>query len=124
MDRKKELTQKQKAFLDALFEEECYGDFRKAMRKAGYTDTTDYMSVVRSLREEILERAETYLALHAPFAAMEMLGIVSEPKQIGARDKVSALKEVMDRGGLVKVDKHEVKSDGVTGAIFILPAKE
>jgi 5,10-methenyltetrahydromethanopterin hydrogenase len=121
---KKQLTDKQEAFLQALFSEECFGNYRKAMDKAGYSKSADYMSVVKSLRHEILERTETYLALHSPHAAMEMLGLVADPTQVSAKEKISALREVMDRGGLVKVDKHHVSGDGSAGAVLVMPAKD
>jgi hypothetical protein len=121
---KKQLTEKQEAFLQALFSEECFGDYRKAMNKAGYAKGADLMVVIKSLRHEILERTETYLALHSPQAAMEMLGLVTDPTQVGSKEKISALREVMDRGGLVKVDKHQVSGDGTAGAVLVMPAKD
>jgi len=40
----------------------------------------------------------------------------------GIRDKMSAAKDLLDRGGFGKVDRVDVNSSG--GGVFILPAKE
>jgi hypothetical protein len=82
------------------------------------------MAVVASIKQEIMERAETYMALHAPFAAMETVGLVKDPTQVASKEKLNALKEVMDRGGLTKVDRHQITGDGSMGAVLLMPSKD
>ena len=51
MDDKKELTEKQALFLELLMAPEIRGDIRRAMREAGYADTTSINSVVGPLQK-------------------------------------------------------------------------
>lgn len=120
----KELTDLQKRFLDELFKPENKGEWRKAMKAAGYTSLSRYMDLVKSLRQEIIEMAETYVALNAPKAAMETVGVLEKPTSLGARNTIAAAKEIMDRAGLVKIDKTKIEVDTSKGMLFILPAKD
>ena len=63
METKKELTVKQQDFLDSLIA--CGGDARKAAEVAGYAPGS-YTSVVKALKSEILDLAESVLAINAP----------------------------------------------------------
>lgn len=117
----KELTDQQQAFLDALFGS-CMGDINGALKEAGYKPTSKY-TVMQSLREEIIERAEMLIAAHAPKATLRMLGILDDPTALGSKQIQDTAKEILDRAGIVKQDKVSVESDGATG-IFILPAKQ
>ena len=51
---KKELTEKQKKFLDALVGE-AKGNHRKAMEIAGYSPNTTITDVVKNIKEEVIE---------------------------------------------------------------------
>ena len=114
---KKSLTDKQSAFLEALLGE-ARGNIRAAMDIAGYSKTTATTEVVGPLKEEITERAGMMLAINAPKAAF---GIIDDPSALGARNAISAAREVLDRSGLVK--KEQVEVSGNAGGIFILPPK-
>ena len=63
----RKLTDKQQKFLDVL-STEANGDIKAALKIAGYEDTS-YYAVVKSLREEIVDCANTILAHSAPKAA-------------------------------------------------------
>ena len=117
---KKELTEKQKIFLEALCGE-ANGNIRGAMRIAGYSDNTAISEVVSPLRDEIVDRASMMLAMNAPKATFSMINVLDDPGSLGARNAVAAAKEVLDRAGLVKKEKVEVQ--GPQGGIFILPPK-
>lgn len=119
-DAPKKYTEKQEAFLDALMGE-AKGDIREAMNLAGYSKTTRTAEVVNGLKEEILERATMMLALNAPKAAFGMVGVLDDPTALGARNQISAAKEILDRTGLVKKEQVEVTATG--GGMFILPPK-
>jgi len=120
-EEKKQLTEKQEAFLDALCGE-ARGDIRTAMRMAGYSDYTKTFEVVEPLKNEIIERTSTMLATNAPKATFSIVDVLDDPTSIGARNAVAAAREVLDRAGLVKKELVEVK--GPEGGMFILPPKQ
>jgi len=117
---KNSLTDKQSAFLEALLGE-ARGNIRAAMNIAGYSKTTATTEVVGPLREEITERAGMMLAINAPKAAFGIIDVLDDPSALGARNAISAAREVLDRSGLVK--KEQVEVSGNAGGIFILPPK-
>ena len=116
----KELTEKQAAFLEALLGE-ARGNIRAAMDMAGYAKNTKTTEVVGPLKEEITERAGMMLAMNAPKAAFGIVDVLDDPSAMGARNAISAAREVLDRTGLVK--KEQVEVSGNSGGIFILPPK-
>ena len=117
---KKEYTEKQQAFLDALMGE-ARGNIRKAMDIAGYSRGTKASEVTGPLKEEIIEQASMMLAMNAPKAAHGLIGVLDDPTALGARNAINAAREVLDRTGLVKKEKVEVTNNG--GGMFILPPK-
>ena len=116
----KKLTDKQAAFLEALLGE-ARGNIRAAMDMAGYAKNTKTTEVVGPLKEEITERAGMMLAMNAPKAAFGIVDVLDDPSAMGARNAISAAREVLDRTGLVK--KEQVEVSGNSGGIFILPPK-
>ena len=88
---------------------------------AGYSKMTKTSEIVSSLREEITERASLMLAMNAPKAAFGIVDVPDDPSAMGARNAISAAREVLDRTGLAK--KEQVEVTGQTGAVFILPLK-
>lgn len=120
IDEPKKYTDKQLAFLDALMGE-AGGNIRTAMDIAGYSKTTKSGEVVKNLREEVIERASLMLAMNAPKAAFGIVGVLDDPSAMGARNSISAAREILDRTGLVKKEQVEVTSQG--GGMFILPPK-
>ena len=113
------LTEKQIKFLEVLFDE-ANGDAVTAKRLAGYGDNSSTTAIVESLKDEIGEKTRTYFARSAPRAAVAMVGALSDPTELGIRDKMAAAKELLDRTGLVKTEKMQVES---TGGVMLLPAK-
>ena len=118
----KELSDKQKQFLSALFGE-AEGNPREAAKVAGYSPTS-YPKVVQGLKDEIIERAESVLAAHSPKAAISMANAIDDDGSIpGANIRMEAAKQVLDRVGLVKKEKIDINAK-VAHGIFILPPKE
>lgn len=117
----KTLTEKQTKFLDALYEE-AKGDVKKAMEIAGYSKTTPLSVVIEPLADHIVELGRKFMAVHVPKAALGMIGLIDNPTNLGGERQLAAAKEVMDRAGLVKRDKVDVSTDGISG-VFFLPAK-
>ena len=111
---------KQVAFLEALLGE-ARENIRATMDIAGYSKMTKTSEVVSSLREEIKVRAGLMLAMNAPKAAFGIFDVLDDPSSLGARDAISAAREVLYRTGLVK--KEQVEVYGNTGGFFILPPK-
>jgi len=115
------LTEKQQKFLEVLFDG-AGGDVVQAKKLAGYGDGTSTTAIVEALKDEIGDRTRSYFARTAPKAAMAMVGALSDPTELGIRDKMSAAKDLLDRAGLGKVERVDVSSS--SGGVFILPSKE
>lgn len=118
----KEKTELEQKFLDALFGEAA-GDIPLAMKMAGYASTTRSTYLVRALKNDIIELCRTELALNSPKAVIKLIGVLDSPTDLGNKERLSAIKEILDRAGLVKVDKVE-HIGNVPGSIFILPPKK
>lgn len=117
---KRALTEKQELFLAVLFEE-AEGDPIKAKKLAGYSDNVATSSVTASLEEEIYDLTRKFIAQSSTKAAYTMFKIMGDTDMLGAKEKMSAAKDLMDRAGFVKTEKVEVSS---TEPVFILPAKK
>ena len=115
----KNLTEKQAAFLAALFDEAA-GDVVKAKLIAGYAESTSTTDIVKGLRDEVLEATQLFMARNAPKAAMAMVSGITDPTELGIKEKMTAAKELLARSGLVKTEKLQVES---SGGIMLLPAK-
>ena len=115
----RELTMKQKVFLDVLFEE-AKGDMVQAKKIAGYADSSSTSEIIKGLKEEILEATQMYMARNAPKAAMAMTGALYDPTELGIRDKMAAAKELLDRTGLVKTEKMQVEA---SVGVMLMPTK-
>lgn len=115
----RKLTEKQQKFLDVLFEE-AMGNVVEAKKLAGYSSNQYTAEIVNSLKDEILERTNMYLAQNGPRAAMAMVGALRDPTELGIKEKMQAAKEVMDRIGIIKSEKVQVET---TGGVMILPPK-
>ena len=116
----RQLTDKQQALLNVLFEE-AGGDMVQAKKLAGYADTSSTAEIVKGLKEEILEATQMYMARNAPKAAMSMVGALYDPTELGIRDKMQAAKELLDRTGLVKTEKMQVEAKG---GVMLMPPKQ
>ena len=115
----RQLTEKQQKFLDVLFDE-AQGNVVAAKKLAGYAESNSTADIINSLKDEILEKTNLYLARNAPLAAVAMTGALIDPTQLGIKEKMQAAKEVMDRVGIIKSEKLQVES---TGGVMLLPPK-
>ncbi len=121
-NNKKELalTEKQETFLIALFGE-AKGNPKVAGDIAGYAD---YLQPLRSLKDEIITRAEEQLAAFAPRASMGMINALDEYGSLpGANIRMEAAKQILDRVGLSKREKVDITAK-VQHGVFILPPKD
>ena len=118
----KELTTQQKTFIDLLFGE-ANGNPKKAGELAGYSEHS-YPKVIKSLKDEIIERAEYSLALHSAKAVKGLVDALDEDGMTpGANIRMEAAKQILDRVGLVKREKVDINAQ-VAHGIFILPPKD
>lgn len=117
----KNLTEMEQKFLDVLFEE-AKGSPVKAKKLAGYSPNTPTSRITAALQDEIFELTKKYIAQSSTSAAWTLVDIMNnQDLVIGAKEKMSAAKDVLDRAGLVKTEKVEVVSKE---PIFILPPKQ
>lgn len=129
MTEKRNLTDQQKKFLDSLFDtavdegEAPDADkmIKAAMKEAGFSNAS-YPRVVEALKHEIIERAEYMLAVHSPAAVVTLGKVLSGDTAPGVLSRMDAAKTILDRVGLGKKDKLDLKVESNKG-VFILPAK-
>ena len=120
--QEKSLTDTQEKFLDALFGE-AQGNPRIAGELAGYSEHS-YPKVVRSLKTEIVSRAENYLAIHSAKAATKIVEMLEEDGTTPhANIRMEAAKQILDRIGIVKKEHMDINVKALHG-IFVLPAKD
>lgn len=112
----------QDAFLNVLFDDECKGDVRKAMKKAGYSVNTPTSDLIPYLKDQIIDKAKEYLAMNAGKAVVGMVDLLDSPNSLGAKTKLAAANEILDRVGVVKQDN--ALNNLPKGAIIYLPPKE
>ena len=116
------LTEQQQKFLAAL-SGEAQGDIKAALQVAGYKDTS-YYAVVKSLRQEIIDTANTILAHSAPKAAAKLVEVLESDAPIPqVNAKLQAAQTLLDRVGVAKREHINVNHN-VSGGIFILPDKK
>lgn len=118
---KKKLNERQEALISALVGE-ANGDLRLAMNIAGYSKNTSIKEAITPIKEEVIEAAQLMVAMNAPRAAAGLTGVITDPSALGARNIVSAAREILDRSGVIKSEQIEVK--GPENAVFILPPKQ
>ena len=114
----KTLTDQQKLFLEVLFDQ-AKGNALVAKKLAGYSENYPTSQVVKTLQDEIVEATKAYLSSNGPLAAIQLVGVLLNPLELGVKEKLAASKDILDRIGVVKTEKIDVTSNGV----FILPAK-
>ena len=102
---------------------EARGNPKKAGELAGYSEHS-YPKVLRNLKQEIVSRAENYLAVHSAKAASKMVDMLDEDGTTPhANIRMEAAKQILDRIGITKKDSLDINMKAMHG-IFILPAKE
>ena len=123
LDKKRVYTDKQQAFLDAMYDSNT-GDVRQAMVVAGYDMAAPSTFLLQSLSNELIEIASHTLAKNAPRAANKIVDIMASNEPIPqVNQKLQAAQTLLDRVGVVKEQKMNVEHN-VSGGISIMPAKE
>ena len=120
--QKRNLTDMQEKFLEVLFTE-AQGNPREAARIAGYSDHS-YPKVIRNLKKEITELAETHLSTHSAKAVNRLITLLDEDGTTPqASIRLAAANSVLDRVGITKKDQLDINMKALHG-IFILPPKD
>lgn len=123
MAERLKLTEKQSAFLEALFGEEAKGNLNKAFDIAGYNkDHRNRTRLVKELADEIIECAKVYLATVSAKAVIGLDTVLDKPTGLGNKSTISAANSILDRVGIIK--KEQIEVVGPIGGLFILPPKE
>lgn len=117
---KKELNDQQKKFIEVLFSE-AGGNPVKARKLAGYSEGYATKMIMDSLKAEIIEATQLFLATNAPRAAMAVVSGMVDPTELGLKEKLNAAKDILDRTGITKTEKMEIQA---SNGIMILPAKD
>ena len=116
----KNLNEKQKKFLEALFTE-AKGDVLAAKKIAGYSDKTMTSDIVNVLKDEINELTKAFIARSAPKAVTSIYDVLEHPEELGQKLRLTAAKDLLDRAGFRPTEKVEVSAPN---PLFILPAKQ
>lgn len=116
----RELNEKQKKFLEVLFDE-AGGDIKQAKILAGYSPDYPNSNLIKGLKEEIVDATYTFMARNAPKAAFAIVAGIDDPTDLGTRDKLAAAKDLLDRAGVVKTEKTQVEA---TGGVMLMPPKQ
>lgn len=115
------LTDMQISLIEALFGD-AQGDFVEAKKIAGYPKSTKLEVILGGgMKDVIIERARTELALHAPQAAMSLGKLLTGVSPPDAKLKLAAIVQVLDRTNIVKTDIIQIDTKG---GLFILPSKD
>ena len=120
-EKRKELTDKQKAFLSSLFE--TGGNIGLALDKSGYAKTSRSM-VLKTLSDEILEAAKTEMAAHSITAINRVVeGMNDVGEHPRAELRLKAAQTLLDRVGLGKQEKVEIEGKLLHGVV-LMPSKK
>ena len=119
--QKRELTEKQEIFVDTLLQNG--GNVTAAMSVAGYKPNSRQW-LVRSVKDEILNRTEHLLALNSARAAQRIISTIdddgTEPR---AEIKLKAAESRLNRVGLGRKDTVQHNVTALHGVV-LLPTKK
>ena len=115
----KKLTEQQAKFIEVLFTEAA-GDPVKARKLAGYSDNSSTKEIMDSIKEEVIQATQLYIATNAPRAAMAVVSGIVDPTELGIKEKLNAAKDLLDRAGVVKTEKMQIEA---SNGVMILPPK-
>ena len=120
--KKRELSDQQKAFLTALFENG--GNFSRACEVSGYSQgSIGYLK--DSLADEIIERSRSILAGGAIKAANKLVATIDADEiQRGDNIRLQAAESLLNRVGLGKQETHNHNVQAVHGVVLLPPKQE
>ena len=99
------------------------GDVDRALEVAEYSPASKY-SVIDATAEELLDRAQKYLASHAIRAANQLVDTMGDESLIPKADvRAKAAESILDRVGLGKSEKVQAEIQ-INHGVVLLPNKE
>jgi len=119
----RELTPQEDLFLEYLFDGDKIRHPNEAKLMAGYAKDYPLTKIMKRVNSELITRCDNALTMYAPKAIMGLLSIIQEPTEPGAKIKLSAIQDFLNRAGVVAKDKTEV-TQAAQNFLFVLPAKE
>lgn len=121
-EKKKDLTDMQKAFIDALFSEEAKGNATIAKKMAGYADSIKPSYLLSTLSDEIVEAAKKYLGANSAKAVFSILHTMENGHEAGSAVRLKAATEILSRAGVKEKDDSTLSIP--ESGLVILPAKK
>ena len=119
-EKKREVTEKQKKFLDALFVNR--GNISAACEEAGYSPSSRTW-LVKALADEIVDISKRELAVNSATAVSRVVESMNDdglnPRQ---ELRLKAAQTLLDRVGLGKIEKQEHDVKALHG-IVLMPSK-
>lgn len=124
MSNESNFSSQQELFMEYLFNDpSCMNDTKLAADKAGYSSQS-HSRLVREVKDEILKRAQTELAMKAPKAVSRLVETLDEDGSIPkAETRLKAAQDVLDRVGIAKKQQVEIDT-GNSSPLFFISSKE
>jgi len=120
--KKRQLSDQQQQFLDALFENN--GNFSVACEVAGYSKGS-IGHLKDSLADEIIERSRSILAGGAIKAANKLVATIDAPEiERGDNIRLQAAESLLNRIGLGKQETFNHNVTAIHGVVLLPPKKE
>lgn len=123
----KDFTPQELKFAEVFLEESrASNDYRSAFKKAKdaaeYPESATRATILAKVKDLIIEGINIELAQMTPKLLNSLEGIIDNPSLPGAKNTIAVAMTLLDRAGIVKVEKSEVKVDAPNG-VLILPTK-
>jgi len=122
MANKTELTTQEQQFVDLLFDGSSMRHPDEAKVLAGYPQDYPYLSIIKRVKEVLIERYDDFLAAYAPKGLKGLMDVIDSPETPGTALRLKAVTELLDRAGVVRKEKTEVEKQAPS-YIFYLPNK-
>ncbi len=123
MTDKKELSQQEEAFLSYLFDGKEIRHPDEAKRMAGYAKDYPVDKIIKNIHQTMLDTFDRSLAIYIPEAMLGLVEIMRDPSIPGAKVKLQAIQDLLDRAGIVKKEKTEIQQ-APQHFMFVLPSKD
>ena len=118
--KKRELNERQKTFIDSLVTNA--GNISSALQQAGYAESSR-THLMNSLSEEIIDRAQSVLAVNSVRAATNLVNAMDDDGSIPRSDvRLKAAESVLNRVGVGRRDTVEHNVTALHGVV-LLPSK-
>lgn len=125
-NQKNQPTEQQKTFVRVFLDESAKtGNYKEAAlvarKAAGYSEYSHIRTILgfAGVKDLLMEEVTLELAQKIPKLLFKLEEVVDNPNLPGAKRLIDACSTLLDRCGVVKVDKSEVKVSAPEGVILI-----